>query len=232
MGVSFLGNTEELENSLGYNFSNPGLLIEALTHKSIHYENSHLFPFHNERLEFLGDAVLSLIIAEELFTRQNRFNEAQMSKMKSYLVKEAVLYEIANKLSLGNYLGLGRGEDSTGGRQKKSILANAVEALIGAIFIDSGYETTKKVVLAVFHEKIENVINKKEGADFKSDLQELCQSRFGRLPEYRIVRQDGQDHKKIFTVEAYINGTLLGRGIGRSKKEAEIAAAKEALQNF
>ncbi len=232
MGVSFSENTEKLETSLQYRFNNPLLLREALTHKSIHHEDSLRYPSHNERLEFLGDSVLSLIISETLFNKNNGFNEAQMSKMKSYLVKESVLYEIANRLSLGNYLGLGKGEDSTGGRHKKSILADAVEALIGAIFIDSSYETARGIVLSLFDEKITNVIDKKEGSDFKSDLQELCQSRYGKLPEYRLVRQEGQDHKKIFTVEAYINGSMLGRGTGKSKKEAEAAAAKDVLDKL
>jgi ribonuclease-3 len=223
-------NTEGLETSLGYRFKDPALLIESLTHKSIHHEDSHRAPNHNERLEFLGDAVLSLIIAEALFTKDSAFNEAQMSKMKSYLVKEGVLYEIAKRLEIGNYLRLGKGEDSTGGRNKKSILADAVEAIIGAVFIDSSYEEAKKVVLRLFEEKISNVINKKEGTDFKSELQELCQSRYGTLPEYRIVKQEGLDHKKTFTVEASINGVVVGRGTGKSKKEAEASAAREAIE--
>lgn len=232
MDALSLKNTGALESALGYFFKNPLLLKESLTHKSKHHEDTLHHPSHNERLEFLGDAVLSLVISECLFAKKAEFDEAQMSKMKSYLVKENVLYEIAKRLDLGNYIKLGKGEDLAGGRNKKSILADAVEALIGAVFIDSSYEETRRVVLGLYEEKIHNVINKKEGADFKSELQELCQGRYGRLPEYRIVKQEGLDHKKTFTVEAYINGNLMGRGAGKSKKEAEAASAKEALEKI
>jgi ribonuclease-3 len=155
-----------------------------------------------------------------------------MSKMKSYLVKESVLFETATRLSLGKYLRLGRGEESTGGRQKKSILSDAVEALFGAIFLDSDYETAKSVILRLFSDKIDNIISKKEGYDFKSELQEKSQGLFGVLPEYRIVKQEGEEHKKVFTAEVYINGQLYGSGTGKSKKDAQMNAAKEALKKL
>ncbi|HIJ60481.1 MAG TPA: ribonuclease III [Nitrospirae bacterium] len=222
-------NIEKLESSVGYNFTNKKILFEALTHKSKHFEDPRLFPDYNERLEFLGDSILSLIIAEILFKHPLNFNEAQMSKMKSYLVKETVLFDISKTISLGDFIFLGNGEETTGGRQKKSILADAVEALIGAIYLDSNYEVTKKVVEKLFTEKINNVIDNKEGADFKSELQEICQELYGTLPEYKIVNQEGEDHKKIFTVEVYINNKFCGKGVGKSKKEAEMLSAKEAL---
>ncbi|MDI6728071.1 MAG: ribonuclease III, partial [Thermodesulfovibrionales bacterium] len=158
--------------------------------------------------------------------------EADMSKMKSYLVKESVLFEMAAMLSLGKYLRLGRGEESTGGRQKKSILSDAVEALFGAIFLDSDYGTAKSVILRLFSDKIDSIISKKEGYDFKSELQEKSQSLFGVLPEYRIVKQEGEEHKKVFTSEVYINGRLYGSGTGKSKKDAQMNAAKEALKKL
>ncbi|MFO0751841.1 MAG: ribonuclease III [Thermodesulfovibrionales bacterium] len=232
MPASFSENTEEFEASLGYRFSDPKLLRAALTHKSYQHENPDESPDYNERLEFLGDSVLGLVVAEKLFLDQVGFSEAEMSKMKSYLVKEAVLFEMASKLSLGDYLRLGKGEESTGGRQKKSVLSDALEALVGAVFLDSGYETAKVLVLDLFKEKIPDVISRKEGYDFKSELQERCQGLFGVLPEYRIVKLEGEEHKRIFTAEVSINRQPYGSGMGKSKKEAQMAAAKEAFEKL
>ncbi|MGD0281967.1 MAG: ribonuclease III [Dissulfurispiraceae bacterium] len=225
-------NIGGIESSLGYTFIDKSLLASALTHKSYHHENISSAGTHNERLEFLGDSVLGLIIAEVLYLRQESLNEAGMSKIKSYLVKEQVLFELASKLSLGDYLSLGKGEEVTGGRQKKSVLSNAFEALVGAIFLDSDYVMAREVVLRLFEEMIGRAIIKKEACDFKSELQEKVQSVLGTLPEYRIVKQEGEEHKKIFTTEVYIHGTLFGRGAGKSKKESQMAAAKEALQKL
>lgn len=232
MPAFFSKNTRELEDSLGYRFKDSKLLIEALTHKSYQHENPDEALNYNERLEFLGDSVLGLVIAEALFMNETPLTEADMSKMKSYLVKEAVLFDTASRLSLGTYIRLGRGEESTGGRQKKSILSDGVEALFGAIFLDSNYETVKSIILRLFSDKISNIISKKEGYDFKSDLQEKSQSMFGILPEYRIVKQEGEEHKKVFTAEVYISGQLYGSGIGKSKKDAQMSAAKEALHRI
>ncbi len=232
MPALFSENTEGFEDSFGYRFNNKKLLVAALTHKSYHHENPEESPEHNERLEFLGDSVLGLVIAEKLFLDQVGFSEAEMSKMKSYLVKEAVLFEMASKISLGSYLRLGKGEESTGGRQKKSVLSDAFEALVGAVFLDSDYETVRTLVLDLFREKIPDVISRKEGYDFKSELQERCQSLFGVLPEYRIVKLEGEEHKRIFTAEVSINRQLYGSGMGKSKKEAQMAAAKEAFERL
>jgi ribonuclease-3 len=232
MPVLFLKNIEGLEDSLGYKFRNKELLYTALIHKSYHHENPNEAPFCNERLEFLGDSVLGLVISETLYNNEQGFMESDMSKMKAYLVRESVLFEVASKISLGKYLLLGKGEEFTGGRAKKSILSDAVEAIFGAIFLDSDYETARTIILKLFKEKIEAVISKKEGYDFKSELQEKSQSLFGVLPEYRIVKQEGEEHKKVFTVEVYINGKFYGRGAGRSKKDAQMQAAKEALNKI
>jgi ribonuclease-3 len=232
MPAFFSENTEELEDVLGYNFKDRKLLSEALTHRSYHHENPSEAVSYNERLEFLGDSVLGMIIAEALFTNEASLTESDMSKMKSYLVKESVLFEISSKLSFGRYLRLGRGEESTGGRHKRSILSDAVEALFGAIFLDSDYNTTKSIVLKLFIDRINSVIAKKEGYDYKSELQEKSQSIFSILPEYRIVKQEGEEHKKVFTVEVYINSNLYGSGTGKSKKDAQMSAAKEALQKI
>jgi len=220
---------EKLEKILGYSFKDKGLLLEAVTHKSFHHENSDKATSYNERLEFLGDSVLGLVVVEYLFKSQKCYSESTMSKIKSYLVKEAVLSDVAAGLSLGEYLRLGKGEKETGGRGKKSILADAMEAVLGAIYLDGGYERAKGLTLRLLHEKIDAAVSAEQFFDFKTDLQEESQIKFGVLPRYATVKQEGEEHKKIFTVEVYIKGERLGSGVGRSKKEAETAAAKEAL---
>lgn len=232
MPVSYLKNTEKLEESLGYFFKNKGLLVEALTHRSYQHENPSEIHDFNERLEFLGDAVIGLAVSDILFSDKSRLTEASMSKMKSYLVNESILFEIASKISLGEHLRLGKGEELTGGRTKKSVLSNAMEALFGAVFLDSDYITARSVFLHLYSKKLSDVISKKEGYDFKSELQEKIQGIYGILPEYKIAKEEGEEHKKIFTAEVYINGSLYGTAKGRSKKEAQMLAAKEALTKF
>jgi ribonuclease-3 len=235
MPVSFSKNTSDpsgLQAQLGYRFRTPHLFSDALTHKSFQHEHSGGQSVHNERLEFLGDSVLGLVIAETLFLEDGLLNEAEMSKMKSYLVNKVVLYEIAAGLSLGEYVMLGRGEEATGGRQKRSILADTLEALLGAVFLDSDYDTVKALILRLYRERIRGVIAKKDGYDFKSELQERCQAAFGTLPEYRIVKQEGEEHRKVFTAEVYVKEILFGRGTGKTKKEAQMLAAEKALDKM
>lgn len=222
----------EMESRFGYVFKDKMLLIEALTHKTYHHENPKKAPRHNERLEFLGDSVLSLVIVEYLYRSDKGFSESTMAKIKSFLVKESILSEIAINLSLGRFILLGKGEDDTGGRNKKSILSDALEALLGAIYIDSGYAEVKNVILTLFKDKIDAAVSSGQFFDFKTDLQEESQLKFGVLPEYKVVKQEGEEHKKIFTVEVFIKGNKLGIGTGGSKKEAEIIAAKEALSKI
>ncbi|MBE0426801.1 MAG: ribonuclease III [Nitrospirae bacterium] len=222
----------ESENSLGYHFKNKKLLIEALTHRSFYHENPEKAESYNERLEFLGDSVLGLIIVEYLFLSDRKLLESVMAKTKSYLVKESVLSEIGKSISLGKYLRLGKGEEATGGRTKKSLLADAVEAIIGAVYIDGGYENAKKLILRLFKDRIDDILSSGEFHDFKTELQEKTQLLFTAIPEYKIVRQEGEEHKKIFTVEVYIAGEKFGTGFGKSKKEAETNAAKEALHKL
>ncbi|HWR88650.1 MAG TPA: ribonuclease III [Dissulfurispiraceae bacterium] len=232
MPVSYSENTGELEDAIGYRFRDSRLLVEALTHSSYHNENPGDSLGHNERLEFLGDSVLGLAVAEILYRDALSLTEAEMSKMRSYLVRESVLFDVAYFLSLGKYLRLGRGEESTGGRQKKSVLSDALEALVGAVFLDSGYGTVKDMVGRLLGDRIAMVIAKKEGLDFKSELQERCQGLLGKPPDYRIVKQEGEEHRKIFTAEVVVDGLVSGAGKGRSKKEAEMAAAREALKKM
>jgi ribonuclease-3 len=221
-----------LEESLGYRFRDRGLLRDALTHTSFFHENAGECPRHNERLEFLGDSVLGLVIAERLFLAEKGLTEAEMSRMKSYLVKESVLFDVASALSLGQYLRLGKGEEASGGSQKKSILSDAVEALFGAVFLDSDYPTVRSLIILLLAGRIASVIEAKEGYDFKTELQEKCQGIFAVLPEYRIVSQEGEEHRKVFTAEVSIQGRVFGRGEGKSKKASQMAAAREALQRL
>jgi ribonuclease III len=222
----------ELENRIDYYFKNKAVLLEALTHRSFYHENPDRADAYNERLEFLGDSVLGFVIVEYLFSLDDNFSESVMAKTKSYLVKEAVLSEIAGFISLGKYLMLGKGEEHTGGRTKKSLLADAFEALLGAVYVDGGYEPAQKLVLNLFREKIDAIIFSREFHDFKTELQEKTQLLFNSIPEYQIIKQEGEEHKKVFTIEVYIAGEKFGTGRGKSKKEAETIAAQEALSRF
>ena len=218
-----------LEDSLGYHFRNRGILLEALTHKSYFHENPDKAEVYNERLEFLGDSVLGFTIVEYLFLADSQLRESVMAKTKSYLVKEAVLSEIATAISLGKFMRLGKGEESTGGRTKKSLLADAMEAVLGAIYMDGGFDKARQVILRLFREKIDSIMSSGQFHDFKTELQEKTQLLFNITPEYRIVKEEGEEHNKLFTIEVFINGQRSGIGLGKSKKEAETVAAKEAL---
>jgi len=222
------GNSSELERHFGYIFENKKLLTEALTHRSFYYEHPESTT-HNERLEFLGDSVLGFVIVEYLFLSDKNLTESAMAKIKSYLVKESVLSEIADSLFLGDYLRLGKGEEATGGRKKKSLLSDAIEAVLGAIYLEGGYQKAREVVLGLFRERIDTIMHSAVLSDYKTELQERTQLLFSTLPEYRVIKQEGEEHKKVFTIEVYIDGKMLGRGTGRSKKEAQTLAAREAL---
>ncbi len=223
---------KELEDILGYSFREKRLLLNALTHRSFYHENPGVADDYNERLEFLGDAVLGFVIVEHLYMAEGCLSESIMAKAKSYLVKESVLSEIASSLSLGKFLRLGKGEETTGGRRKKSLLADATEALFGAVYLDGGYDNARRLILRVFQDRIRIVLASGAFHDFKTELQEKTQMLFNSIPEYRLVGQEGAEHNKRFTVDVYIEGEKLGTGFGRSKKEAETHAAEEALANL
>ena len=222
----------ELENVLGYSFKNRQILMNALTHRSFFHENPDKAQDYNERLEFLGDSVLGFVIVEYLYLSDSSLTESIMAKAKSYLVKESVLSEIAASLSLGKYLRLGKGEESTGGRTKRSLLADGVEAVLGAVYLDGGYEDARRLILGLFQNKIGSVLMSGEFYDFKTELQEKTQLLFNSIPEYRMIKQEGEEHDKIFTVDVHIAGTKFGTGFGKSKKEAETNAAQEALREL
>jgi ribonuclease III len=221
-----------LEQDLGYSFKKKEILTEALTHRSFFHENPDRADTYNERLEFLGDSVLGFVIVEYLYGMDSRLSESVMAKMKSYLVKESVISEVSSSLSIGKYLRLGKGEEATGGRKKKSLLADAIEAVLGAVYLDGGLTTAREVILRLFRRKIDDLVSSGEFHDFKTELQEKTQLLFGTIPEYKTIREEGAEHRKVFTVEVMIQGERYGTGSGKSKKEAETLAAKEALNKL
>ena len=217
-----------LEQRLKYKFRNALLLAEALTHPSIGHETQR-HHFDNQRLEFLGDAVLQLIFTEWLFDHFPKFSEGQLTKMRSGLVSRDGLRMHAERLELGQHLMMGRGEESSGGRERGSALADAYEALIGAIYLDSDYVTVRWIVLTEAREDLENLEVDPPGQNPKGQLQELLQALSPVSPVYPIMVAEGPEHRKRFVARVTWNGIHLGEGEGRSKKEAETDAARDAL---
>jgi ribonuclease-3 len=218
------------EAVIGYAFRQPRLLDEALTHKSHVNEIRQRNGAHNERLEFLGDAVLSLVISEHLAARFPASPEGELSKLKAALVSEPSLARAARRLELGKLLRLGRGEELTGGRHKHSLLANALEALIAAVYLDGGLEPARAFTLRALGDDLLAAERQPITRDFKTQCQEWCQKQFDCLPQYVTVRESGPDHQKQFEVHVLIKGEIFGVGIGSSKKEAEQMAARQALE--
>jgi ribonuclease-3 len=215
---------------LSYSYRDPGLLERALTHRS--FANESRTTEHNERMEFLGDAVLNLIVSERLMEARPQAPEGELSRHRASIVSEPSLAAVARDLGLGAYLRLGRGEELTGGRNKDSLLANSFEALIASLYLDGGLAAAATLIEQYFRNALLNAGGAGMVTDFKTTLQERCQERMKVLPEYRVVSQSGPDHQKEFTVELRIKGDLFGRGMGRSKKEAEQRAAEEALEKL
>jgi len=218
-----------LEERISYKFRNSLLLAEALTHPSLSHETQR-YHFDNQRLEFLGDAVLQLVITEYLFRHFGSEAEGQLTKLRSRLVSREALKTHAAALDLGDYLLMGRGEEASGGRQRTSTLADAFEALIGAIYLDGGLETAKKFILTQARSDLEQIAQEPIDINPKGHLQELLQSISPCSPVYELMSQSGPEHEKTFVVQAVWEGMVLGHGTGRSKKQAETAAALEAMQ--
>ena len=221
-----------LQKVLGISFSNPSLLEQALVHSSYLNENPGFARDSNERLEFLGDAVLGAIVAEKLYRDFPRFDEGEMSRMRAALVRGDTLARIAGDLRLGDYLYVGNGEAASGGRHKPANLAGALEAVIAAIFLDQGSAAARDFILRLFREELRKIASQDAGADYKSQLQELLQTRQQQTPAYHMVSAAGPAHDKSFTVEVRIGDDTLGRGVGKSKKAAETEAARNALKQI
>lgn len=219
-----------LEDVLGYSFQDKSLLENALTHSSYANENRASGATSNERLEFLGDSILGMVTAEHLFRTHPDLPEGELTRTRAALVCEGSLYEVAKTWGLGKYLRLGKGEESGGGRERTSILADAVEAVLAAMYLDGGIGTVRKTI----HRFILSGEERAEAAnrDYKTALQELVQREKGIVLSYRLTGESGPDHAKTFLVEVDFNGVPAGKGAGRSKKEAEQMAAKAAIEKL
>jgi ribonuclease-3 len=217
-----------LEERLGYQFRDGALCQTALTHKSWINETHEAKRGDNERLEFLGDAVLALVVSDLLMKQFPSHPEGELSKTRAAIVNELGLARVAEELSLGQWIFLGRGEEQAGGRQKRSILSDALEALIGAIYVDGGFGSAYQVAQRLFNPLLADA-EVAAGRDFKSRLQEISQARLQLAPTYTVISQQGPDHDKTFEVAIYLGPTEYGRARGKSKKEAQQAAAAQAL---
>ena len=221
-----------LQEILEVSFNDQSLLEQALIHSSYCNENLEIAPESNERLEFLGDAVLGLIVAEKVHQDFPALSEGEMTKFRSALVRGETLSRVARAIGLGDYLYLGKGEEASGGRVKPANLASALEAVIAAVFLDRGLDVVRKVVLRLLDEELLKIIKRGAEVNYKSQLQELLQSKKRPTPAYRLVETSGPDHGRTFTVEVMVEDTVLGRGTGKSKKMAETEAARLALEQI
>ena len=219
---------KDLEEAIGYRFRNLSLLQNALTHSSYANERWHNSLLSNERLEFLGDSVLGMLVAEYLYRTFPDRPEGELTRMRADMVCEHTLAAAANRIGLGDHLLLGHGEDRLGGRNRESILADAVESVIAACFLDGGLEAALQFVQKYI--LVEVPVRKLNNVDYKTSLQELVQQKKNQVLSYALVGQSGPDHDKQFDVEVMLNGNVVGRGSGRSKKRAEQMAAKAAVE--
>ncbi len=225
-------SAEELAALLGVTFTNPELLQQSLYHRSYLNEAVDREVESNERMEFLGDAVLGLIVSEKLYRDYPMLSEGHLSQLRALLVRWDALAQAAQRIELGSYLVLGRGEELSGGRNRPSNLAGAFEALIGAAFLDGGMAKARKLVLRLLRPDFDEIARRGVTADSKSELQHVAQTRWHQIPEYRLISSEGPDHAKLFTVDVCVGDQVLGRGQGRNKKQAELNAARQALETL
>lgn len=223
---------DKIEKITGVEFKDRDTLKIALTHSSYANENGLPHFMSNERLEFLGDSILGFVIAEELFKRFPEHSEGSLAKAKAILASEEVLSQLSRNLEIGRFLFLGHGEELTGGRDRDSILADAFEAVVAAIYLVCGTDATRKFINSLLGYKYERAINEELIHDSKTKLQEITQRKFRSLPEYIVVDQYGPPHNLTFVVEVLINGERFGKGSGKSKKEAEQKAAEQAIRRL
>ena len=230
LNKKILENINEFEDIIDYKFNKKEFILEALTHSSYSNENKN-YEF-NERLEFLGDSVLSIVISDYLFKNETNLPEGELTKLRANIVCEESLSEVALNIKLGEHMLLGKGEEATGGRERISILADAVEAVIAAIYLDGGLDKAKDFVLSYMEEIICNSRKGKIFRDYKTHLQEVLQGRGESNIWYKLMDEKGPDHNKRFVMQVGINKSVLGTGEGKSKKEAEQLAARKALNNI
>lgn len=223
---------EELENKIGINFRNIDLLLEAITHRSYLNEQPNWRVSHNERLEYLGDAVLEVIVSETLFKRPENWSEGHMTLIRAALVNYQMLAKIAKEIGLEKYILMSKGESKDTSKAKEVILANTFEAIIGAIYLDKGFEAAKKFVSKFVLNRLEEIIKSKSYKDAKSELQEIIQEELKLTPTYKVLEEKGPPHARVFKIGVYFNNKLIAQGTGLSKQEGELEAAKKALQKY
>ena len=221
----------DLEKNLNLTFKNKELLTTALTHRSFLNENREIKE-HNERFEFLGDAVLELIVTQYLFDNCPNETEGVLTSFRSASVKTDTLAEISKKLDYGSYLRMSRGEERTGGREKDYLLANTFEAVLGALYLDQGFEICKKFLQKVLFPKIDTIIEQRLDIDPKTQFQEIAQEMYKETPSYKVVEEEGPDHEKSFTIGVFLGKKEMGKGTGASKQKAEEEAAQKALEKL
>lgn len=224
-------NISEFENIIKYKFKDKSLLVEALCHSSYANEHRNLNLESNERLEFLGDAVLELVVSDFIYKNYNKMPEGELTKFRASIVCEATLAKEARQLKIGEYIIFGKGEKVTGGKMRDSILADAFEAVIGAVYLDSNIETVEKYIMTIIEPVIASLQKSFKTMDYKTYLQEIIQKNSRETVGYQIVDELGPDHSKEFTAVAIHNSKQLGKGRGKTKKEAEQNAAFNALNN-
>lgn len=229
---SLINDLENFEKEIQYNFKNKTNLILALTHSSYANEFKSEKLSSNERLEFLGDSVLSVVISENIYKNYSHLTEGEMTKFRANVVCESSLENCANNLNIGQFLLLGKGEEITGGRTRTSILSDAMEALIGAIYIDGGFESAKNFVLNQMKKYVDDSIKGEIFMDYKTQLQEIIQKSNDQKVTYEIIDEKGPDHSKIFVSQVKLDDEVIGVGKGRTKKEAEQMAAKTSLKKI
>ena len=222
----------QLEVRLGYRFNDPSLLRGALYHSSYANEHRTMGISSNERLEFLGDAVLGFVSAEHLYRKHPDLPEGELTRIRAALVCEESLHEVAQSLQLGDFLLLGKGEESGGGRRRPSILADAVEAVLAAVYLDGGIDKARELIHRVLLDKEQEQVVESRRRDCKTELQELVQRKPNQELHYALVSESGPDHAKVFAVAVTLNGQTIGLGSGHSKKEAEQSAARSALEQM
>lgn len=225
-------NTSSFEEKINIKFSNEKLLREALTHRSYLNENPNWSVPHNERLEYLGDAVLELIVTEYLFTTYPNYQEGELTSIRAALVNYQMMAKVARELSLDDFLFLSRGESKDSGKAREVILANAMESVIGAIYLDGGYDVAKDFINRVLIPHAEKIVSERLYRDPKSILQEIVQEKLKTTPVYRVLKEEGPDHQKEFIVGVFFGESMEGEGVGTSKQEAESNAARNALNKF
>lgn len=225
-------DSSDFEKNIGVAFKNKNLLKEALTHRSYLNEHPEWAVFHNERLEYLGDAVLELVATEYLFNFYPNYQEGELTSLRAALVNYQMMAKVAREISLEQYLFLSKGEAKDSGKAREVILANALESLIGAIYLDQGYDVTKTFIERFVISHLREVVDQKLYKDSKSVFQEIMQEKKKVTPTYRVLRETGPDHQKQFLVGVFLDGELVAQGQGTSKQEAESSGAKAALELF